>query len=391
MKRRSFLKIAGGAGLILAAGAGGFLSTRTLSKALEPWQQAGSLYNDPLRKALSYALLAPNPHNRQPWLITLESETSGLLTCDLERRLPQTDPFDRQIVIGLGCFLELFDLAARADGYMASIILFPDGLPAGDRQGRLDDRPIARLSLTKQSDLFGDPLFSHAQARHTNRKVYAPDRAVPGRIQEDIISSGKIAFGLGEQGDVGFVTEPRQLDTIRSITTDAILVEENNHAAHMESVGLMRIGVNEVERNPDGISLYGPLPDSLKYMGMLDREALADPNSMAFKSGLAPMLEATSTSPAFLWINTKGNDRVAQITAGRAYMRVCLAATSHGLSMQPVSQSLQEYADMATLYEKLHAELAPDGTSRVQMLARIGYGPEISPSPRWPLSSRTLT
>ena len=36
-------------------------------------------------------------------------ETDGGLTifCDLDRLLPETDPFDRQITIGFGCFLEL--------------------------------------------------------------------------------------------------------------------------------------------------------------------------------------------------------------------------------------------------------------------------------------------
>jgi hypothetical protein len=51
-------------------------------------------------------VLGPNPHSRQAWLIRLEGAGSVALFCDLERRLPETDPFDRQIVIGLGAFVE---------------------------------------------------------------------------------------------------------------------------------------------------------------------------------------------------------------------------------------------------------------------------------------------
>ena len=68
---------------------------------------AGSQYTDPIRRALSFAILAPNPHNRQPWVVDLKSDTEAVLTCDLQRLLPATDPISRQIVIGLGCFLEL--------------------------------------------------------------------------------------------------------------------------------------------------------------------------------------------------------------------------------------------------------------------------------------------
>jgi hypothetical protein len=41
---------------------------------------------------------------------------------------------------------------------------------------------------------------------------------------------------------------------------------------------------------------------------------------------------------------------------------------------------------MAPLYQEIHARLAPDG-GRVQMLARIGYGPTVDQSPRWPLET----
>jgi hypothetical protein len=35
-----------------------------------PWDMAG-LDPEPRRRALSFALLAPNPPNRQPWLVDL--------------------------------------------------------------------------------------------------------------------------------------------------------------------------------------------------------------------------------------------------------------------------------------------------------------------------------
>lgn len=64
MNRRKFLAIACG-GVVLAAGASiGTIANRFPHKAIEPWSKAGSDYSEPRMRALSYAILAPNPHNR---------------------------------------------------------------------------------------------------------------------------------------------------------------------------------------------------------------------------------------------------------------------------------------------------------------------------------------
>jgi len=168
MNRRNFLTIAGSTAVIVAAGSTGFVLTRTPTNALAPWVNPGSLYSDPMRRALSFAILAPNPHNRQPWIVDLKSDTEAVLTCDLDRLLPATDPFSRQIIIGLGCFLELFSMAAADHGYRADIRYFPNGEP-GDK---LDQRPIAHLSLDKQEGVIEEPLFAHTLNRHTNRNAY---------------------------------------------------------------------------------------------------------------------------------------------------------------------------------------------------------------------------
>lgn len=64
-------------------------------------------------------------------------------------------------------------------------------------------------------------------------------------------------------------------------------------------------------------------------------------------------------------------------------MRLNLTATRQGIAIHPLSQALQEYSEMASLYDELHSELQVSAPARVQMFARIGYGPETGPSPRW--------
>jgi hypothetical protein len=379
MNRRKFLAIAGSSGVILAAaGIGGFVTTRSPESALQPWNSVRSGYPDPMRRALSYAILAPNPHNRQPWVVDLKSDTEATLGCDLARLLPETDPFDRQIVIGLGCFLELFSLAAGQDGFRAEIELFPQGEP----ENRLDDRPIAHLRLVADTQLAPDPLFAYALQRRTNRNPYDTTRPVSAQDLEAINATvGPAVISAGTVARVG-------LQQLRDLSQVALRDEINDAAAFGESVDLMRIGRAEIEANPDGISIGGPFLEALGILGVVSREAMADPNSSSFQIGLDMADEQAQTAMGFLWINTLGNTRGHQIAAGRAYLRQALGVASLGLSMQPMSQALQEYPAMAGHLKRVHELLAESAGERVQMLARIGYADTVPPSPRWALSTR---
>jgi hypothetical protein len=62
---------------------------------------------------------------------------------------------------------------------------------------------------------------------------------------------------------------------------------------------------------------------------------------------------------------------------------------AEGVGFHPLSQALQEYPEMAEIYDEIHARFAPDGGT-VQMLCRLGYGPEIGATPRWPLEAKIL-
>ncbi|MCC5973731.1 MAG: twin-arginine translocation pathway signal protein, partial [Rubellimicrobium sp.] len=137
LSRRKTLGIIGGGTIFAATGAAGFAVTRQPNTAHVPWDRAGDYADDRMR-ALSHAILAPNPHNRQPWLVDLSTPDQVTLHADPDRLLPHTDPFSRQIVIGLGCFLEVMRMAAAEEGRGVTFDLFPEGSDELD----LDARPV---------------------------------------------------------------------------------------------------------------------------------------------------------------------------------------------------------------------------------------------------------
>lgn len=376
LSRRKTLALIGG-GVILAATASlGAIASRKPRTALLPWDQAGR-GEDVRHRALSWALLAPNPHNRQPWLVDLRTPGEVALYVDTAKLLPHTDPYSRQITIGLGCFLELMRMAASHDGHRVEITAFPEG---HDDQAP-DRRPVARAVFTADTSVTPDPLFAHALARRSNKEPYDITRP----LREGIVGTLAVATSarFGGTIDAGEVAD------WRAFTHEALRIEIETLRTYKESVDLFRIGRSEVDANPDGIDFTGPLFEVMASTGLFTRDTALDTTSQAYKAGLDAVYANADTAMGHVWLVTEGNGRPDQIATGADWLRVNLAATAAGVAFQPLSQALQEYPEMATLYRDLHARLAPKGGT-VQMLARIGYGPEVAPSPRWPLEAKIL-
>lgn len=364
LSRRNMITLIGG-GTVLAAAAGtaGFLSSRTPHTAIAPWATAGE-YSDPRLNALSFALLAPNPHNLQPWQVALEGESGLSIYRDPARALPETDPFDRQITIGLGCFIEQMVLAAGAEGYTAELTLFPDG----------DGGPVARAEFAQGAE--ADPLAEQILNRRSCKEPFA-----------DTPVSAAAANELELYADV--YTDAQTVTDLKALTWDAWMTEATTPRTMRESVDLMRFGKAEINASPDGIDLGGPMLETLMLAGLVTRENQADPESESFRQGVAIYQNMLANTPAYVALTSTEITRASQIEAGRRWLRLNLKTTAMGLSLHPVSQCLQEFPEMRPHYDAAHALLASRGQT-VQMLGRLGYGPTVGASPRWPLETKLL-
>ncbi|MEP3200100.1 MAG: twin-arginine translocation pathway signal protein [Lentilitoribacter sp.] len=380
MKRRNFLALLGG-GVVLAAGSTlGSVATRTPDKALTPWKLAGTAqYAEPRMRALSYAILAPNPHNRQPWLVDLSNENQIILTVDTDKLLPHTDPFSRQITIGLGCFLEVLHMAAAEDGYRADITVFPQGSDVM----ALDQRPIAVIDMVRDENVQPDPLFAHIFKRRSLKEPFDTSKEVSSKLLRDVADE-TLYTSTATTNDESHVAK------LRKLTRDAFTIELDTPRTYKESVDLFRIGKKEIEANPDGIDFSGPMFETMGFLGLMSREGALDTNSIEFEEGKKAIYAQTDTGMAYLWVVTKGNTREDQINAGRDWVRINLATMRENVGLHPMSQALQEYEEMTAIYDQIHADLAPDGGT-VQMFGRLGYAERVAPSPRWPIEAKILS
>lgn len=374
--RRRFVRLTGGGVVFAATSALGGCSEAMPPAAIAPWN--GPQHETDVRRwILSYAILAPHSHNLQSWLVDLGTPGEIVLRCDLNRLLPETDPFSRQIMMSHGTFLELLDIAARERGRRAEIALFPEGEFGPDKP---DERPVARIRLAADASLRKDPLFEQIVRRRTNRSAYDLARPVSANAWQamaDAVRPHALRFGF-----VG----PNQLDALvqhRRIAAEAWRIELTTPRTILESYKLLRVGAAEIERHRDGLAMLDPMVLLLDRFGLFDRSKAPGPGDYATTSQVKDFGAKLDSTPGFLWMVSDGNDRSTQINAGRAYARVQLAATAHGVAMQPLQQALQEYPEQAGPHAEIRRLLeATQPAQTVQMWARVGHAPPVGPAPR---------
>jgi hypothetical protein len=336
------------------------------------WRDPGAGQTDPRRFALAHAILAPNPHNTQAWLVEFDDALGMTLSCDLERRLPFTDPHDRQITLGCGAFLELYRIAAASLGHACEITIFPEGAPTS----RLDQRPIARVQFMPQANAAPDPLFPFITARRTNRNAYDMER-IP--VDTDLLRVNSAVGGF--LGAAAFTVHPERVAELRGLVWRAFEREMQTEGAQRETFQWLRVGKSAIAEHRDGLSIDQPMAPLLQSMGLFGEDDLINPNSMINKSAADEWRKKAETAPAFMWLTTANDQPATRISAGRAYARLNLAATALGLAMHPWSQALQEYEAMNDLYAEAKALLDAEQRT-IQMLVRVGYAEPALPAPR---------
>jgi hypothetical protein len=119
------------------------------------------------------------------------------------------------------------------------------------------------------------------------------------------------------------------------------------------------------------------MPRAMVALGMFDRFAVPKKFAIGGDSNFKTMMDRWApfeTGSGYFWMATEGNTRSQQIDCGRAYARTALSATAMGLALHPLSQALQEFAEMTEPYQQIHQVLGFEPARQtVQMLARIGY------------------
>jgi len=330
---------------------------------------------------LRYAIRAPSPRNSQPWKVALRGNERIVLSIDHARASPALDPLARQVFLACGAFLENLDCAARASGYRADIDLFPAGWPDAGRP-LLD--PVAHIDIERDGRVTEDPLTPALLLRQTNRRPYER-RPVPHSAAGELAQAGDC-----ELVPFGFTNDRDLIREIGRLAAEACAVELSDGTRLREYLDWFRFTDREAAEHRDG---YGPAQAGhgklyrLVIGSLLSsrRSALRSPEKFRRRavSDLCGLMEKCG---GIGWLSTKGDFRVDQVRAGRAFERIHLRATTLSLALQPVTQPLADYRDMAGIRERLHDLLAIPKTHTLQILFRMGYAEPVPETPRREMS-----
>jgi hypothetical protein len=330
MTRRRILRVVGGAGAgaVVAVVGGG--SVRAVAQgvfatgegpAYAAWQEDRG--DGPLALVRA-AVLAANAHNTQPWLFRVGA--SGIdLFADPARGAGAVDPLGRELVVSLGCALENLVLAAGPHGFAASPTLFPN--PA-------DPTHVARIELAP-TEPARSALADAIPNRHTNRAAYAVDP-----IAAETLTA---MAGLNDAADVAVVwlTSPadkRSFTELSIAATEAFIADTEQS---VDSFAWWRGDWDELQRDKDGITLDAAgLSPLTRALGKLMPGISRTENDRAWlKTTKDPQL---STAAAFGVLVARDHRAAAQrVEVGRLYQRLHLWATTEGLAMQPINQTVE--------------------------------------------------
>ncbi len=382
MNRRNFIKITG-----LGIGAAALSTSLVGCSGSEPkenygWSGPSADEKDIRLLALGYAILCPNPHNKQPWKIDLTGPTSLDLYVDADRLLPETDPIYRQIHIGQGTFLETLAIAATGLGHEAKITYFPQGMYSNTE---LVNKPVASIELIKRPEITPDPLFAQLLTRHSNKREYN-SQGLSQAEREQL----QHFHGKESEYPLTIVHSAEAKQTLESVLTQAMEIEVGDRGRDMETIKMFRFNEDEVKKYRDGFGVtQAGLSGITKFVAetfFLSRESTEkDPTSFG-EQAVEMTQKAAASTATFAWITTAENSRLDQVKVGRDYCRINLKTTAMGLAQHPMSQVLQEYNDMLPLQTSFKKRMGVREGDTVQMLFRLGRAEATAHGPRRPIT-----
>ncbi len=381
VNRRNFIKVmTGGSSIVLIPSVLSACSNGDTEIWLEGWKGPMSGETENRWIILSYAILAANPHNKQPWIVDLTGPSSLDLYVDRQRLLPETDPPARQIHIGQGTFLENLELAARQHGYRANIDYFPKGEYGN---AVVEDKPVASVTLNEDASNMKDPLFEMILRRQSNKRAYTEAPLTADQL-------ARLRTALTDPRLELTVSDDTVLkDELSEIMIEAMRIETASKSRDAETIAMFRFNDEERSHYRDGFSVAQSGMSGFKgwvaESFFLSRDDTEKDSTSFGEQAVDLTTKHAQSAAAFGWISTANNTRVDQVVTGRAYERLNLTATALGIAMHPMSQVLQEYLDMVDLQKRFLAYLdIPEGHT-VQMLFRLGVAEPVEHSPRRPV------
>jgi Nitroreductase family len=281
------------------------------------------------------------------------------LFADRTRALPIVDPEDRELLMSCGAALGQLRLAIRHFGLTDVVALFPHA-----RQAHL----VARMTFgaARSANAEEERLFHAILKRRSNRAAFEA-RPVPPQLVAALRTSAA-------DEHVGFheVVGEEHRHAVADLIAEGDRIQFSNPLFRRELAAWMRPNFSRRRDGIPGSALgMGPLMSSvapwvIRTWDVGSRQAAAH-RQLALGS---PLLAVLSTS-----LDTPG----AWVATGQALTKVLLRAYAEGVAVSFLNPPIE----VVELRPRLRHLLGLPGYP--QLLLRLGYGPDVAPTPRRPV------
>lgn len=333
------------------------------SEMIDPWQISEKEFpeegttSEKWKFFLTCATLAPSCRNSQPWQFHIQGNHVDLYA-DRRRACPVVDPSHRELIISCGCALFNLRTAMLHFGELGAIEIFPS--PS-------ENDLLARVWLRRHWDTChdGTTLFNAIPARRTNRHSFR-DEPIPEALLEQFKAAAA-------EENVHFeIAVPGQKHELAALIAEA----ERRQWADQDFREELAVWIHSIKaRRRNGIPGHAFATDDLL--------SSAEPRvvrSIDLGSSQAVKDEELATGPQTLGVlMTPTDDPRAWLAAGQALERILLLARAQNVWASFWNQPVE----VPELRMKLMLLMGDRGLP--QIVIRLGYGNDVTPTPRRPL------
>lgn len=362
--RRQFLKLSGSLMVVLpfqlaSAGCSSY-SRSDLSAAPDVSGLAQYISRDHAN-ILYLASLAPSGHNTQPWTVLIREPGSWVIGSDSSRWLPGVDPYNRELLLSVGAFLENLIQAARHFGYDVDYKVIA-GQPTD--AGLLEVRVIRGIA-DKNVAMDAIRLRRTVRGHYLNREIASDDiRAVFGNLQN-------VRYVPRSSADAGYLAEG---------TLAANEHQAWRNAAQEELSHWIRWSDRSAQEHMNGLTPAGMEITGLA--GLYVRNFYTEESVMSDgfrKQTVDRVREQVSQGAGWLLIAGDGSGVSSLIETGRYFEQMFLRVRAQGIAIHPMTQMLEE--------APWNSEVAGHMGEPLQFILRVGYLDKYPDpvSPRMPL------
>jgi len=298
---------------------------------------------------LYFASLAPSGHNSQPWYVKKSSRFEWIIGVDPNRRLPEVDPQNRELLLAIGAFAENLSVAASAYGYEPQIQVLAS---------KPTDEEILKVVLKKGKA--GEYPWKRISLRRTVRNGFKATEIKDADLQKLVKPlEDKFRYFPAASADGKRLAE-WAVESFRDQT--------NRDHAQRELSAWIRFSNKEAKKYRDGLTSESMEITGVsgwyfrRFMGFKDvmkqslrQEAIERTAKIAKQGG------------GWILITSPGEKVADLIETGRSFERMFLLARDFKIAIHPMTQMLEEEKWRSEVLKEYGAKMIP------QLALRVGY------------------